>query len=184
MTNQITKKIHKEPTPLIGGLIFFINIIFYILFDIITGSHPVTGSQLLFELRFISAKQIFIIFIASISIYLVSFYDDVYDIRPFRKIISFIVILYILIISNPNLLIKEFHFYNLENKIYFSEFSIYVTLFCILAFMNAANMFDGLNLQSAILYSSFLLIFFLKGINENFFIYLFFKYYFFFIYEF
>ena len=79
------KKIHKEPTPLIGGLIFFINIIFYILFDIITGSHPVTGSQLLFELRFISAKQIFIIFIASISIYLVSFYDDVYDIRPFRE---------------------------------------------------------------------------------------------------
>ena len=34
--------------------------------------------------------------------------------------------------------------------------------------MNAANMFDGLNLQSAILYSSFLLIFFLKGINQNF----------------
>jgi len=141
------KKIHQEPTPLIGGIIFYINMIFYVLFDIITGSHPVTGSQLLFEIGFISTKQIIIIFIASTSIYLVSFYDDVYDIRPFRKIISFSIILYILIISNPNLPIKELQFYNLEKKIFFSEFSIYITLFCVLAFMNAANMFD-VSLQS------------------------------------
>ena len=162
------RKIHSTPTPLTGGLIFFINIFLFLIFDMLTGSHPVTGSQLFFDIRIISIKQLAIFLIASFSIYIVSFYDDIYDIKPFRKILSFLLILYVLIISNPNISIRQLQFYNFESNIYFDNFSVYLSLFCILAFMNAANMFDGLNLQSSILYSSFLLIFFLKGIDQKF----------------
>ena len=140
----------------------------FIIFDILTGSHPVTSSNLLFDIRIISIKQISTFLIACFSIYIISFYDDIYDVRPFRKMLSFSLILYILITSNPNLPIRQLQFFNLENNIYFTNFSIYLTLFCILAFMNAANMFDGVNLQSSILYSSFLLIFYLKDINQEF----------------
>ena len=162
------KKIHTKPTPLIGGLIFFFNIILFIFFDIFSGSNSVTGSELLYDLRFISIKQISIFLIAVISIYLISFYDDVYDMRPFRKILLYSLILYVLIISNPNLPIKQLEFYNFEYIVSFNNFSTYLTLFCVLAFMNAANMFDGINLQSSILYSSFLLIFLIKGIDPKF----------------
>ena len=162
------KKIHSKPTPLIGGSIFFFNIILFIFFDIFSGSHPVTGSELLYDLRFISIKQIAIFLIAIFSIYLVSFYDDVYDMRPFRKILLYSLIIYFLIISNPNIPIEQLQFYNFEYIVSFNNFSTYLTLFCILAFMNAANMFDGINLQSSILYSSFLLIFLIKGIDLKF----------------
>lgn len=161
------KKIHSKPTPLIGGLIFFINIKLFLVFDILSGSNIVNGSQLLYDLRFISIKQIIILFISSFSIYVVSFYDDIYDVSPFKKIFCFSIILYLLIISNPNIQIKQLYFYNLEDRVNFSEFSLFLTLFCILALINAANMFDGVNLQSSILYSSFLLIFFLKGIDQK-----------------
>ena len=162
------RKIHSKPTPLIGGLIFFINITLFIVFDTLSGNNTVTGSQLLFDMRFISIKQILIFLIALISIYLVSFYDDVYDIRPFRKIILYSLILYVLIISNPNLEIRQLRSYNFGYIVNFNDFSIYLTLFCVLAFMNAANMFDGINLQSSILYFSFLLIFLIKGIDSKF----------------
>jgi UDP-GlcNAc:undecaprenyl-phosphate GlcNAc-1-phosphate transferase len=162
------RKILSKPTPLIGGLIFFINITLFIVFDTLSGNNTVTGSQLLFDMRFISIKQILIFLIALISIYLVSFYDDVYDIRPFRKIILYSLILYVLIISNPNLEIRQLRSYNFGYIVNFNDFSIYLTLFCVLAFMNAANMFDGINLQSSILYFSFLLIFLIKGIDSKF----------------
>jgi len=162
------RKIHSNPTPLIGGIIFFTNFLLFIFFDIFTGVNDVTGSQLLFDIRIISIKQLFIFIGTSISIYIIGFYDDVYDTRPSRKILIFILFLYVLILSNPNLLIKELNFFNFENSIYFNNFSIYFTIFCIIAFMNAANMFDGINLQSPILYFSFLLIFLFKDLNHDF----------------
>ena len=162
------KKIHSKPTPLIGGVIFFFNIILLIFLDLFLASNSVTHSELLFDLRFISVKQILVFLMAVISIYLVSFYDDVYDIRPFRKMILYTLILYVLIISNPNIEIRQLQFYNFGYIVNFNNFSIYLTLFCILAFMNAANMFDGINLQSSILYSSFLFIFLIKGIDSKF----------------
>ncbi len=161
------KKIHLKPTPLIGGLIFFLNILIFILFDTFYGTNSISGSELLFDLRFISLKQIATLFVVIFFIYLVGFYDDVYDISPFRKTLYFLFFLYILLISNPNIPIKQLNFYNLEGNIYFNNFSIILTLFCILAFMNAANMFDGINLQSSILYSSFLLIFYIKEIDQK-----------------
>ena len=162
------KKIHTKPTPLVGGLIFFTNIILFIFFDIFMGSNSVIGSQFLFDLRLISLKQIITFFIVTISIYFVSFYDDVYDISPFKKSLLFLIILYLLIISNPNIQISNLNFYIFGKSLEFSNFSMFLTLFCILSFMNAANMFDGINLQSAILYSSFLLIFLIKGIDQRF----------------
>ena len=91
-----------------------------------------------------------------------------YDVSPLKKTLLFFVFIYLLLISNPNIPISSLQFYNIENKIYFNNFSIFLTLFCFLAFMNASNMFDGLNLQSSVLYSSFLLIFYIKGIDHKF----------------
>jgi len=162
------KKIHFNPTPLTGGIVFFTNFILFVLYGLMLENDSTVPSQFLFDLRFISIKQIITLMFVSLLIYLISFYDDVYDISPFKKIIFFTVLLYLFFISNPNIPIKELVFFNLNEKIYFNSFSIFFTLFCILSFMNAANMFDGINLQSSILYSSFLLIFFIKDVDPEF----------------
>ncbi len=162
------KKIHTRPTPLLGGLIFFINIFLFFLFEFFTQFNLITSSEFFFNLRFISFKQLFTFLTVILSIYIVGFYDDVYDVSPLKKTLFFLVFIYLLIISNPNIPISSIQFYNFENKIYFNNFSIFLTIFCFLAFMNASNMFDGINLQSSILYSSFLLIFYIKGIDHKF----------------
>ncbi len=162
------KKIHSKPTPLLGGLIFFINIFLFFLFEIFVHFNSITSSNFFWELRFISFKQLFTFLFVNLSIYIISFYDDVYDVSPLKKTLLFLVFLYILLLSNPNIPISNIQFYNFENKISFNNFSMFLTLFCFLAFMNASNMFDGLNLQSSILYSSFLLIFYFKGIDHKF----------------
>tara|TARA_B100001173_G_scaffold308759_1_gene319663 strand:+ start:1579 stop:2613 length:1035 start_codon:yes stop_codon:yes gene_type:complete len=162
------KKIHLKPTPLTGGIIFFTNFILFFLFDIFLETNPTIKSQFLFDLRFISIKQILTLLFVSLFIYLISFFDDVHDISPLKKTLLFSVFLYLLLISNPNIPISEIKFFTIEDKIYFNNFSIFFTLFCVLSFMNAANMFDGINLQSSILYFSFLFIFLIKGIDERF----------------
>lgn len=162
------KKIHLKPTPLIGGLIFFTNIFLFILFEIFTKSNFALMDYFLFDLRFISHKQIATLVVAIFFTYLIGLYDDIYDLSPSKKSLLFLVIIYLLIISNPNMSISELRFYIFENKLNFNNFSIFFTMFCILAFMNSANMFDGINLQSAILYSSFLLVFFIKEIDQRF----------------
>ncbi len=162
------KKIHTKPTPLIGGLIFFINISSFFLFEIFTQFNSITNSEFFFNLRFISFKQLLTFLTVIIFIYIVGFYDDMYDVSPLKKTLLFLIFIYLLLISNPNIPISSLQFYNFENKIYFNNFSIFLTLFCFLAFMNASNMFDGLNLQSSVLYSSFLLIFYIKGVDHKF----------------
>ena len=162
------KKIHTKPTPLIGGLIFFINIFLFFLFEFLTQFNSITNSEFFFNLRFISLKQLITFLFVFILIYIIGFYDDMYDVSPLKKTLLFLVFIYLLLISNPNIPISRLQFYNFENNIYFNNFSIFLTLFCFLAFMNASNMFDGLNLQSSILYSSFLLIFYIKGIDHKF----------------
>ena len=123
------KKIHFSPTPLTGGIIFFINFILFVLFGLLLETNNILTSQFLFDLRFISIKQIITLLFVSISIYLIGFYDDVYDISPSKKIIFFSIILYLLLISNPNIPIKELVFFNLNEKIYFNSFSIFLHYF-------------------------------------------------------
>ena len=118
------KKIHLKPTPLTGGIIFFINIFLFILFDIFFGTNSVSGSNFLFDLRFISLKQILVLFFIMFSIYLVSFYDDVYDISPSKKTL-FLIILYLLFISNPNISISILNFYAVDDKMSFNNFSFF-----------------------------------------------------------
>ena len=52
------KKIHLNPTPLVGGIIFFVNILFFVLFDVFFTSNIDLGGKFLTDLRFISLKQI------------------------------------------------------------------------------------------------------------------------------
>ena len=138
------RKNHKIPVPLAGGTIFLINQIFFWIFvslfpDILKN-----------DILFLGYKDINIFILTSTFIFLLGFFDDRYNIKAKNKIFILIVIFFIFLSTNDNLIIKEIKFSFYNGTLELNEFSIPFTIFCFLVFMNAFNMFDGINLQSTI----------------------------------
>ena len=99
---------------------------------------------------FKSSKSFVIFFITSFLIFILGFIDDKYNISAFIKffIITIFITLILVLDESLNLNLIKFSFIN--NEIYLSEYSLIFTCFCFLGFLNAFNMFDGINLQSSI----------------------------------
>ena len=101
--------------------------------------------------------------------YLVGYFDDKNNIKPLKKtLLNILLILIFLIISKSFLLenLKSFYFSDLINL---NNYSLFFTVFCFIAFLNALNMYDGINGQSGI-YLLFLFIYLLIICKNLFFI--------------
>ena len=133
--NSKSKKI-----SLLGGIYLVCNFFFvyvFFLLEIIPYEH------------FYKINTSLLIFV----MFILSFIDDKFKIKPILRL-SFIIIL-LLIFLDESYLIKKvnFSFHNyysfiIENNI----LSVLFTIFCIVCFVNALNLFDGINLQ-VILYA-------------------------------
>tara|TARA_A100001011_G_scaffold400856_1_gene519973 strand:- start:3260 stop:3979 length:720 start_codon:yes stop_codon:yes gene_type:complete len=89
-------------------------------------------------------------------------YDDRFNLKPNLKILFLSLILLFLSLVDQDFTIKFLRFSFLDNIYDISNISIYFTIFCILVFMNAFNMYDGSNLQcssiSIVIFLFFLII--------------------------
>ena len=83
-------------------------------------------------------------------------FDDKYNLRPIAKLFIMILLISFSILGDNKLLIDKLRFLDFEIEL--RSYSLFFSIFCFLAFINAINMFDGINLQ-LVFYSSFLLIF-------------------------
>jgi UDP-GlcNAc:undecaprenyl-phosphate/decaprenyl-phosphate GlcNAc-1-phosphate transferase len=151
------RKIHKKKTPLLGGSMFLLNLFLFVIYYFINNS--------IFNLDYFSTSKEIIIFSGfSLSFFLLGFFDDKFNLSANFKLISKITLIFFLICLEDQTLINELRFSFSINKINIENISYLFSVLCFLLFINAFNMFDGINLQSAI-YSFFLfLIFLLKGI--------------------
>ena len=139
------RKIHDKPTPLMGGWIFLFNMIIYF---IITKE-----SMLSLEVS---------IFICSLFFLFIGVVDDKKNLSSYFKFFWLIIALLIFFNFSENMIINEIRIYNYVINLQ-SEVVIYFSVLCILLFVNALNLFDGINLQSG-LYALYLLLFLLhKG---------------------
>ena len=66
------------------------------------------------------------------------------------KLIIQILILFIVLLLDPNLKIEYIKFSFLDKNFYLNEFSLIFSILCFLLFINAFNMFDGINGQSGL----------------------------------
>ena len=135
-------KIHQKKTPLLGGFFIILNLLVliladFILFDIFT-----------FEKKRETISFIFLIF----SFFLIGLYDDKYKISSSIRIVLGVVFVLVAILVNQNLKIDNLLFSFYEHPIFLKNLSLFFTLFCILAFIHATNMFDGINSQLIIYY--------------------------------
>jgi UDP-N-acetylmuramyl pentapeptide phosphotransferase/UDP-N-acetylglucosamine-1-phosphate transferase len=134
------RKLHSIPTALLGGFIFYFSVIlisFYFFFN--------AKIFLINNLLFIFFLTLFFIF---------GIVDDIKDINANIKFIIILFLLLIYTLLDQNILLSEIRLSFIKTSFYLNNFSIFFTIFCILLYVNAFNMFDGINLQTGI-YSSF-----------------------------
>ena len=155
------RKLHLRPTPLAGGKIIFLNIFIYWIFLI--SSEDLLKQEIFFD----DKKTLNYFMIISSLIFLLGFIDDRINIKANFKFLYLTLIILILLLIDNETILKTINFSFYEKSIELYRFDLIFSIFCFIVFLNAFNMFDGINLQ-AIFYSIFILscisIFFVKSL--------------------
>tara|TARA_Y100000591_G_C21794553_1_gene678547 strand:- start:410 stop:1429 length:1020 start_codon:yes stop_codon:yes gene_type:complete len=151
------RKFHKKPTALAGGIILMLNLLIYYFFLIIN------QDLILSEFFFKNFKELNSFIITCLLIFSLGLFDDKLDIKPNTKFLLLIVIVGQFILLNKDILIQEINFSFISGVINLGKYSFFFTLFSLIVFINAFNMFDGINLQA----SSFSLIVFIYFLFLN-----------------
>jgi len=153
---DLKRKKQNKPVSLFGGFIFLLNLSIFIFFDIVFNQNfflNILGFNKTIEKTFV-----IIIFY---SIYLVGYIDDKIDIQPFNKIFLLLLISYIFIHYNSNFIIITFRSEIIDQDIDLFFVAPIFTALCIIAFVNAMNMFDGINIIAFLQFSAICLSFIL-----------------------
>jgi len=142
------RKLHLVPIPLLGGILIILNliisIIYLLYFDI---------NQLLYLTYYSYSIKSFLIFIfVFISLFILGLFDDKFSLSPIKRLIVISFLVYILCTTDYSLNIDNLNFSFLNFEINFKQLSKPFTLVCFIFLIISLNMFDGINLQSAIFY--------------------------------
>lgn len=136
------RKTHIRPTPLAGGLILFLNIlIYYVIFFF-------SKNFSLEEVFFSNFKILNVFFITSFIVFILGFIDDKLNLNANLKFFVLIFIILFFLQYDEVVLINELKFSFYNEAILLNDYNTIFTIFCFLVFLNAFNMFDGINLQS------------------------------------
>lgn len=158
-------KLHEYKTPIFGGIIIILN---YLIFF---------SSYYFYEKNYFykfELNEILSLIFLVLSFFFVGFYDDKKKLSPYKKIILLIIILIIALSINKNLILEKISLSFFESKIFFGNFSIPFTIFCIILLTNSLNFFDGINGQSSIFFTVIFSYLFFNSDNNLFYVFNFF----------
>lgn len=132
------RKLHKKKIPLLGGLIFLINILILLFILIINKA----------DIKFFVDNSYYIsFFLPILFIFFIGLYDDKFILNPYSKFFLISSVLVFITFVDNDLVIKKLYFQTFNLSVSLGIFSTFFSILCILLFVNALNMFDGLNLQ-------------------------------------
>jgi UDP-GlcNAc:undecaprenyl-phosphate GlcNAc-1-phosphate transferase len=151
---DLSRKIHLKPISAIGGFIVFINLSFFYLFILFD------NKNLNYIFPYFSAKDFRNFYIFSFIFFLIGFIDDKFKIGSNIKLFLYSLLIYLLIFFSNEISLKSIDFSYFFGSVNIESISIFFTTLCFLLFINAFNMFDGINLQCGI-YTIFIFIFFI-----------------------
>ncbi len=137
------RKFHKRPMPLAGGIIIFFNLLLSLIY--------LNFNQYLVfnEFYFHDRKDLILFLISSILIFFIGFLDDRFNLSPSLKLILISIVILGLLTQDNKLSIEVVKFSFINKTINLNHYAILFTCFCFIVFINAFNMFDGINLQSS-----------------------------------
>lgn len=149
------RKFHKFKVPVTGGFIIFTNFLIFTIYFFISNN------------LFLNFSHFYSFFIAPLILYLFGLYDDKYSITAKKKIVLLTLFIMSVLLFDNNLLITKLNFYFTSNFFYLNfVISFFFTTLCILLFLNALNMYDGVNIQASFYCLVLFLIFFYKDYNS------------------
>jgi len=135
-------KKHSIKTPLLGGVIFFINFSFFLLFEFL----------FLEVFKDFNKRELFSLFFIVSSFFFLGLYDDKFKMSAYIRIVLALTICFITITLNNKLIISSFQISFYENQIFLENLKVIFTIFSFVAFIHACNMLDGINLQLTLFY--------------------------------
>lgn len=160
---KLKRKRQKIPISLFGGFIFFINFFLFSFFDIFFNE-----KYFLINIGFDSNIKITFFLLIFSFVYLIGYIDDKIDLRPSNKLFLLLGLTFLVIYYNPNFNIKTLRsdLFNNHVDLFFLG-SIFSTI-CVVFYINALNMFDGINLISFLHFLSIPIVFVMEGFFINF----------------
>mgnify|MGYP000983232130 CR=1 FL=1 len=161
--DKIRKK-HLGKTPLLGGVIIFSSILFNYFLTLLDTSF-ISDSKFFF----INQNSYVYFMLACFLMFCIGLIDDKYNISYLIKIISTAIVIFTIIYFDKDVSINSIQFSFYSERIDTSKVSMIFTTLCFLLFINAINMFDGIDGQVG-LYSLLILSFILTLIGLNYFI--------------
>ena len=128
-----SRKFHKRPTPLTGGLSIFISIVLsakiYIDLNDLNGSIPIFSESIIYT---------------SLALLIFFIFDDLKHVRHlYRLIAQSLASLFIIYVTGVQ--INDFGNLLGFGGFELGMFSVPITVFCVVGVMNAFNMIDGIN---------------------------------------
>lgn len=158
---DFSRKIHTSNVPLVGGVIFLLNIFLYLLTNILIDATA----------YFNSIRELLAFLTGSFLIFLVGLYDDKYILKPNTKLILISIIIMTTLSIDNSFEIKFINVLFNEKVILLKTFGTVFTIFCFLVFLNAFNMIDGVNGLSASYFLACLV--YIMVLNHNFYFFIF-----------
>jgi UDP-GlcNAc:undecaprenyl-phosphate GlcNAc-1-phosphate transferase len=159
---NIKRKRHKNPVPLLGGLIILLNLFIIslvLLLDKFFNFHIEPESY--FQQK--TFGIFFVIHFFGFLIFLIGVFDDKYNVSGNLRLILMTILLVVFFLLYENFLISKIFFSN-NFVLDLRYLSFFLTVLCFLVFLNSLNMLDGVNnLLSSYLIIIFL-IFLFKGV--------------------
>jgi hypothetical protein len=99
------RKIHKRPTPILGGILIYSNILIFFLFYIFFNLDFLLDAFLVTE-----TKSLIYIFIIITLIFFIGIYDDKYSIKGINRLILISTLIYFSILIDLKLEIHDLFF--------------------------------------------------------------------------
>lgn len=128
-------KKHTKPVPYSGGFIIYLNILIIFLF--------IPDLFLIYD-----KQKIFLFFLIFSLVFCVGFVDDVFKLSSILRLVLVILILFFFLSQFNFLKLNYLNLgYPFNLTITFYSLSFFITIFCLLSFIQASNMLDGLNCQ-------------------------------------
>ena len=172
------RKFHKIPTPLLGGLIIYINFFLFFLIGLF-------DSSIISKILFAEFSDYCLFFLIGSSFFLLGVFDDKYRIKANVKLILMGILIFVGLFFDNQLIIQDLRVSFYSEIVSLGKFSFLFSALCFLLFINSLNMLDGINGQVAsytvftfiilILNLQFTLLIFVFIISTTFFLYLNFK---------
>ena len=152
------RKLHQNLVPLTGGFYLILNLFFLFFIDILLNYKNFFFQDIFYYNRvyFSFISGLFLFFLLGLS-------DDKKQINANLKLLIQFIIFFIILLLDPNLKIEFLRLSFADQIFYLNEFSLFFTIFCLLLFINAFNMFDGINAQSGLYFFVCLLVFYLTS---------------------